>query len=219
MLNRNFWISWVWANACAELLGLGATFLLGYGIYQWLGEPQSTLGVVAFVLLMTTTGVVEGSVVGYFQFRVLRIRFQAIRFKDWWLATLIGALAAWFLGSLPSSFMGDPSTSAAVEPPLAFVLLLACGMGLVLGVILALPQWRVLDRYVEGSWRWLPANGLAWCAGMPLIFAGIDIAQRMKSTPSVLIIMAVTLAFAGAVVGAIHGAFLLRFRPRLQAPM
>jgi hypothetical protein len=133
--------------------------------------------------------------------------------KAWWTATLLGALIAWFLGSLPSSLMGMGSERAGagmIEPPLFLVLLLACGMGLILGVILALPQWRVLRRHVARAWVWLPANSLAWGVGMALIFAGIDIAQRMGSVAGILVAMAITLFITGAVTGSIHGAFLVR---------
>ena len=61
---RDLWKSWVGANAWAELQGLGATFMLGYGIFAYLPEPNSPVSVLWFVLAMTVTGVVEGSVVG-----------------------------------------------------------------------------------------------------------------------------------------------------------
>jgi hypothetical protein len=207
------WIRWVWANAWAELLGLGATFLLGYGLFAFLEEPQTPLEVFGFVLLMTSTGIIEGTIVGWFQWRILRNLFEKISFRSWWLATLIGALTAWFLGSLPSSLMGmwaEEAGSATIEPPLVVILLLACGMGLILGIILALPQWRVLQEHVRHACIWLPANSLAWGAGMTLIFAGIDYAQRGASIVLTVLIMVLTLFVAGATVGAIHGIFLLR---------
>jgi hypothetical protein len=210
---RSVWISWIWANAWAELLGLGATFSLGYGIFASLEEPQTLLAILGFVLLMTATGIIEGTVVGWFQWRVLRRLFAEISLRAWWAATLLGALTAWFLGSLPSSLMGMGSEEAGmapIEPPLVLILLLACGMGLILGVILALPQWRVLRKHAARAWVWLPANCLAWGLGMALIFAGIDIVQRIGTLAGFLIGMTVTLFITGAVVGSIHGAFLVR---------
>ena len=61
---NELWVSWVFANAWAELLGLGATFSLGYGIFAYLEEPQTLLATLGLVFLMTTTGIVEGTVVG-----------------------------------------------------------------------------------------------------------------------------------------------------------
>jgi len=211
-VRSELWKSWVWANAWAELLGLGATFVLGYGIFVYLPEPNSPVSVLVFVLAMTATGVVEGSVVGWFQWRVIRTKFRNIQFRDWWRATLIGALVAWFLGSLPSSLMSmssDAAAAAPVEPALGLVLLLACGMGLILGVVLALPQWWVLRGSAVRAWTWLPANSAAWGLGMPLIFVGIDVAQRTQNVVA-LALLAFTLFATGAVVGVVHGSFLIR---------
>jgi hypothetical protein len=184
---RQIWIRWVWVNAWAELLGLGATFLLGYGLFAYLGEPQTPLSVLGFMLLMTSTGIVEGTIVGWFQWRIIRDLFSSLM-----------GMGAEEVGSTP------------IEPPLALVLLLACGMGLVLGIILGLPQWRVLREHVNRAWIWLPANSLAWGAGMALIFAGIDLAQRGIPITVALLIMVLTLFVTGATVGAIHGLFLVR---------
>jgi hypothetical protein len=51
---------------------------------------------------------------------------------------------------------------------------------------------------------------LAWMPGMILIFAGIDVAQRQGTLAAQVAVMALTLLATGAVVGAIHGAFLVR---------
>jgi hypothetical protein len=216
---RQIWIHWVWANAWAQLIGLGATFLLGYGLFAFLEEPQTPLAVLGFVLLMTSTGIVEGTIVGWFQWRILRSLFEKISFKRWWLATLIGALTAWFLGSLPSHLMNmgaEETGSTPIEPPLVLMLLFAAGMGLVLGVILGFPQWRVLQKYVKRAWTWLPANSLAWGAGMALIFAGIDLAQRGATIAATVLIMVFTLFVTGAMVGAIYGLFLVRLGVKNQ---
>jgi hypothetical protein len=51
---------------------------------------------------------------------------------------------------------------------------------------------------------------LAWLAGMPLIFWGIDVAQKMALLWQSALVVALFLLAAGMVVGAIHGAFLVR---------
>ena len=131
------------------------------------------------------------------------------------IATVLGAVIAWFFGSIPMTMAGlsNPSDApVAAEPPQALVLLLAAGMGLVAGLILSAAQWRALRNHVAGAWVWLPANALAWAAGMPLIFAGVDLAQKAGSVPGGIVVMAASIALAGAVVGAIHGTAMLSFK-------
>jgi len=83
-------------------------------------------------------------------------------------------------------------------------------LGAVAGAMLSFAQWLAMRKQVKGSQLWIPANMLAWLVGMPLIFLGIDIANRGQPLWQSLGIMALVLAVTGAVVGAIHGAFLVR---------
>lgn len=206
------WLQWVIANAIAECAGLGLTFGAGFVIFTLLGEPESTGAALLLGLLMVATGVLEGLIVGFLQWGVLRKVLPEIRWKSWVVATLIGALIAWLLGSIPSTMasMQSGPQAAASEPQQAVILLLAAVMGAVLGVVLAFPQWHVLRKQTTNAWIWLPANSLAWLAGMPVIFTTVDLAFQQLSRASALILLLSGLAVTGAVVGAIHGYALLR---------
>ena len=164
-MNRRLYLRWIAANSLAELLGLGATFVLDILLFTQLPEPNRLLPALGLILLTTATGAVEGTVVGLLQWSVLRRPFSQVTRRAWVVATVTGAVVAWFLGSLPSTLMGlggDQSGAASQEPETWLMMLLAAGMGLFLGVILALPQWRVLRRVAPLAWVWLPANALAW---------------------------------------------------------
>ncbi len=90
-------------------------------------------------------------------------------------------------------------------------------MGLVLGAVLGYPQYRVLRRAVQGAWLWIPANCLAWALGMPVIFAMVDRAYAAYAAGSIagaVVVLAGTLALAGAVVGAVHGLALVKLASR-----
>jgi len=95
--------------------------------------------------------------------------------------------------------------AAPAEPSNAVVLGLAFCMGLVLGPVLGFVQWLVLRRFVSHAALWMPANGVAWAFGMVVIFTGIDPAISGGFGFLSVAIVALTLACAGAVVGAIHG--------------
>lgn len=138
--------------------------------------------------------------VGLAQWVVLRHAFQGINWHSWVLATIIGAFIAWFFGSIPMTMasLSQPSASTTVsEPPQTVVLLLAAGMGLVAGLILSIAQWRVLRKQVEKAWVWLPANALAWAAGMPIIFAAVNLTQLAGSIGGSVMVMAVGIALPG----------------------
>lgn len=201
------WLRWVGANALAELLGLGATFGVGVFLFTRMGEPQG-LAAIGGLLLMTATGLIEGTVVALLQWSVLRRPFPEVSRRAWLVATLIGVLVAWFLGSLPATMIdmsGNAADASAQEPETWLMLTMAAAMGLVLGVVLALPQWSVLRREVGKAWVWLPANSAAWALGMPIIFAAVDLAYGAGAIWGAVLVMALALALTGTAVGAMHG--------------
>jgi len=207
------WLRWVAANALAELVGLGLTFAVDYGIIARVAAAQSILASIAGILLVTVSGAIEGGIVGLAQWAVLRRPFPSVARRSWIGATVVGAMVAWFFGSLPSTLMDmgeQQSGGAAQEPSTLIVLLLAAAMGLFLGFILAYPQWRVLRKVAEGAWIWLPANCAAWALGMPTIFAAMDIAFRSPTLLGSLAIIALGVLLAGMLVGAVHGLALVR---------
>lgn len=164
-----------------------------------------------FALLMVLMGALEGVIVGVMQHWALRWQLPEIRRKAWTVATMLGALTAWLLAMIPNtviSLVAVASTETSGPDPALFEqlqYLLAAGMGLVLGVIPALFQWRVLRRYIAGSGWWLAGNAVAWAAGMPLTFLVAGKVPEGATGLLIMILFISALALTGATVGAIHG--------------
>lgn len=184
---KNLWLRWLGANAFGELLGLGLTLAVGALFITRLGSQAGIPFILAAFAVAVASGAIEACVVGLAQWWAMHPWFPQVQRIHWWLATLFGALAAYVLGYLPSTIMnlseqaGAASTAPVApmaEPPQWIVLLLAAGMGAVAGAVLSFAQWLVLRRSAAGAGVWIPANMLAWAAGMPVIFWGIDAAQR-----------------------------------------
>jgi hypothetical protein len=210
---HTLWLRWIVANAVGELIGLGTTFAVGFAIFSLLGEPRGTFGAIAMLLLLTASGSVEGVVVGLSQWWAMGASFPRIARRSWVGATLLGALAAWAFGSIPSTLMSMGQENTAQPPPepeTAFVLILAGGLGALAGIVLALPQALVLRRSVEKSWLWIPANSAAWLVGIPIIFAAVDLVQKLSSILGQVAVFSIALLLTGAVVGAVHGLVLVR---------
>ena len=215
MDKRMLWLRWVAANALGEMFGLGLTLAIGAMVISSLGNQQSVGMVLIAFLVAVGSGVIEATLVGLLQWWAMYPWFPMIARRTWWLATLIGALAAYVLGYLPSTLMslGEQASQAqapVAEPAQWLVLLLAAGLGVVGGAVLSFAQWLTMRHKISRSSLWIPANMLAWLVGMPLIFWGIDLAQKVHGLLSVVLLMAGILFLAGLAVGAIHGAFLVR---------
>lgn len=213
LAKRNLWLRWVAANAFGELFGLGATLLVAGLAFSQLGEPQNVASILFLFAIAVASGILEATLVGLTQWWAMSPWFPSITRRAWWWATCVGALAAYVLGYLPSTLMSlgeEVSQAPVAEPPQWLVLLLAAGLGAAGGAVLSFAQWLVLRRQIRGAGLWIPANMLAWLAGMPLIFWGIDVAQKMALLWQSALVIALSLLAAGVVVGAIHGSFLVR---------
>jgi len=207
------WLRWLAANAFGELLGLGITFAAIALVLSRLENQQSVGVVLLSFLLSVASGACEATLVGLAQWWAMHPWFPMITRRAWWLATLVGALIGYILGYLPSTLMslGEQTPQAPMaEPPQWIVLLLAAGLGAVAGAVLSFAQWLVLRKKIEHAGWWIPANMLAWLAGMPIIFWGIDAAQKGQPPLQAMLLLAGVLFLTGAMVGAIHGAFLVK---------
>jgi hypothetical protein len=213
MMENQLWTRWTLANAFSEMIGLGLTFALTGLVFSKLDSQQTITSILLAFALAVASGGIEATIVGLAQWWAMHPWFPFIRKFVWWRATLIGALVAYVLGYLPSTLMnmGEATASSApmAEPPQWVILLLAAGMGAVGGAVLSFAQWLAIRREVRGAGVWIPANMLAWMLGMPIIFWGIDLAFEMSALWQSVLVMAGTLFVSGAVVGAIHGRFLV----------
>ena len=211
------YLRWVGANALGELIGLGATFATGIGLFSGLAESPGLLPTLLTAALMTASGVIEGGVVGWLQWLVLRGPFAMVTRRVWVRATILGAVVAWALGAVTmviGSLSASSSEQPMQEPDPTFMVVMEVSMGLAAGLILAFPQWRVLRGMVPKAWVWLPANSLAWGLGMPLIFAGIDQAMAAGSPWVGVALFALHLLLTGALAGAVHGLALVWLHSR-----
>jgi len=210
---RQLWFRWVGANALGEMFGLGLTFLITGLVFSKLDSQQTIISILLSFVFAVISGAVEATVVGLAQWWAMNPWFPTIDKFAWWRGTLIGALIAYVLGYLPSTLMsmGEAAAQSApvAEPPQWIVLLLAAGMGVVGGAVLSFAQWLAMRGKVKRAGLWIPANMLAWFFGMPVIFWGIDLAFKMSALWQSVLLMAVTLLAAGAIVGAVHGIFLV----------
>lgn len=202
------WVRWVLANALGEMIGLGLIAAVAGGLIWRFGEPRATITVLLFAALMIVLGAGEGMVLGWAQWLAVHPFLHALQRREWMKATIWGAVIAWGLGMIPSTFFSLQETTSNA-PPMTMddttKYLMAAMMGLALGVVLGIPQWMVLRRYVKQAGRWIGANAIAWAFGMPIIFWGAGAVPAQAGGGLMMLMIAMTLLVAGAVVGVVHG--------------
>jgi hypothetical protein len=207
----SLWRQWVLANALGETVGLGATLLAGAFV---LVQEKPSIGAIPAVVLGVLAGtLIEGTVVGTSQRLVLRRPLPKMRWGIWAGATAAGACVAWTLGMIPSTLAtSGPDSGAAAQPVQMSDLVvygLAGSLGLVAGSILGMPQWLALRQHLPRAGWWVPANALAWAVGMAVIFIGTSFIPATGITGPIALLLLLFVAAAGALVGAVHGLFLV----------
>ena len=212
--NFTFWIRWTLANAIGELIGLGTVFVAGFYFFYRFGEPHGAMALVGMALLVIVLAIYEGAAVGLAQWIVLRNPLRGLSRRSWLVATIVGAVVAWILGMIPGTlFSFNEEASTTTEPAMILALGVAAIMGAVLGVILAAAQWWVLRNHVPKALVWLFANAVAWAVAMPLIFWMVGATIGESRAPGAIVTLVAGIGVAGAVVGGIHGLFLVRMLP------
>lgn len=210
MIGRHLSRDWIAANALGEVLGLGLAALIAIAVAQSQAVPPAA-EILAVTAAFLAIGAYEGAIVGVAQWLVLRRLLPSLRAKSWIAATVTGAVVAWMLGRIPSALADWESVSGGVgqpAPSLPVIVGLSAAAGAALGVILGAAQWFVLREHVRRAPVWIAANALAWATGMPLIFIAAGIPGPRASVVSIAALLLVTVAAAGAVVGAVEAPFL-----------
>lgn len=198
--------SWVLATTLGETAGFLVPALVGVLVLDL--HPALAL------LAMVGAGLVEGAVLGAAQAVVLRRQFLGFSRAAWTGATAVGAGAAWSLGMLPSTFY---DTWRAW--PTWLVVLLAAVTGLALLGCIGLAQWTVLRHHVARSRTWVPANAVAWSAGLALLLmVATPLWQEGQSTALVIAIAVLAGLVMAVTVAVLTGAWLVRLvHPRRRS--
>lgn len=224
--NLALWLRWVLANAGAELVGLGGSALamLGFVTLSSRAETVGTILLQALLAILLGT-FLEGVVVGLAQWLVLRGPLPRMPWREWVIATVVGAAIAWLFGMIPSTIiaisqlLAPPTVPEPVTGPAqSSMLLAAAGLGFLLGPVLGFGQYLSLGRYVRKAGWWILANAVAWAAGMTIVFAGVGaVPNEGGLTWQTIAILVFSTLSAGATVGAIHGAALLQLLKQRRA--
>lgn len=206
---------WLAACTAGELLGFGAAALFAWLAFRLFGaEPVALHARIGVLVLMVLAGVVEGTVLGSFQFWVLRSRFPALAARSWIGATAAVAALGWFLGMLPPTFIvHDAEQAQLAEPPLWLVLVAAAVFGALAGAAFGFAQWLVLRHHARDATRWIWANALGWALGLPFSYLAGDTADISKSFPLAVLIGTLAGALMGACVAFVTGRALLVLQP------
>lgn len=201
--------AWVWRMGFAELLGIAFAAATAVGFLTLFGEPRSLPMALAFLACMLVAGAVEGALLGFLPGSMLARSFPGLSLWRFGGLTTAVAVAAWFLGMIPST-LTTGSAAPAAEPSLALVLAASAGAGAVAGALMGTAQWFALKRVVPRAWRWIAASALGWALALPLDMLAGMLPQPDDPLVRTIAVSAVLGLAAGVLVAVPTGLLLLR---------
>lgn len=195
------WWRWVLATAVGEFVGFAVPAAVGAGAAWTIEKMVGSVAALAMlnVMVMVLAGVVEGAVLGFAQWLVLRRYIQNMARREWVLATALAAGVAWTIGMLPST-LGDLATLIPMVLVGGAVLL-----GAVFVASIGFAQWLVLRRYIQNAGWWVLANAVAWPLGVAVPFIGLAMVPEGAHVVVWVVVGVVSGLLMGVVVGAITG--------------
>ena len=81
------WLQWTLANAVGEVLGLGLAGAIAIVMVLTIGEPETSLVALMMAGVMIAAGALEGVIVGFAQWLVLRGLLRRLSRREWVTAT------------------------------------------------------------------------------------------------------------------------------------
>lgn len=218
--DAHYFRRWTLACAAGELLGIGAAGAIAYLHLRWMGEPGTDAARWLNWGVMVLAGCLEGTILGWFQWNTLRLRYPTLPAPHWIGITVLVAALGWAFGmAIPLFWTGDPPAGAVPppEPSALATYLMASGFGLLIGAVFGLFQWLVLRGYAQRSPRWILANAFGWALGLGFIYLAASLPLAGSSLWISALLGASGGILAGLSVGAVTGRFLLSMPPYLSA--
>jgi hypothetical protein len=192
---------WMVACTLGALIGFGVGGGLAAIAFGAIPNPATSGLASALVLACVGAGLIEGAVLGTFQWLALRKVFPSLTIGAWTSVTALAGATGWALGALPSiamSLMIPSDVPAPVsEPSPAITIVGAVGLGLALGAMFGAFQWLALRKHAARASLWIPANAFGWGLAMPWSFA----AGASVSAASSPLLAASAAALAGMAMG------------------
>jgi hypothetical protein len=188
-----FWRRWVVAVTAGEIVGFAAPSVAG-AVAFLLDLPDAAM--IAFVV---PAGGVEGAVLGFAQWLVLRGELPALSRADWVRATAAAAMVAWAIGASLGAYGGSS------DPNVVLLVVLGVPLAIVLLCSLGFAQWLVLRRHIDRAGWWVPANVVAWGVGVTVAIAAMSPMEEGDPAALLVALGVVAGALMGLVVSALTG--------------
>ena len=239
LTHRQFFSKWFIRCGIGELLSVSiATTIIVLYRYVF-GDPKNFSEGSLLMLIMLLSGLVQGLVLGWFQWSVLKNKFTLLKMRDWLSYTIIAAVVCWIFGMIPllksngeekktvekevvikeekvntdkkDSTSENIKTEKLIEkkPENKFNLLTTLLLGFSIGAVFGIFQWLALRSHSKRAFFWIISNVISWMFAMVIIFWAYSITEPVLPIPLIVGVLASALVLASIVIAFVNGVTLL----------
>jgi hypothetical protein len=217
------WIYPAWVKSCilGSVFALAISGLVSVMVNIYLAPYRSGSYNVIRMELVASAAVLEGALIGYFQWLVLRRLFPTMTGGSWVGATMIAAGSGCVFSWLPTSYaltaalasrIGDVTLSPTVIARVSVV------TGALVGLIWGVAQFAVLRLHVHRAGSWIAASTISWTISFVLLYLAAFLPDRTTSLFIQITVAPLSALALGSFLGMLQGHVLVRLHSRLLVP-
>lgn len=201
---RNILSEWIITTAGSEAIGLLIPIIIGLAVAFFTGKTPSPATEIIMLTTMTLAGFLEGILLGFFQWNILKKYSGKINVADWAQFTALAVILGWSLGMLPT-----PIGENIRDPNSIFINSVVFLAPLFLALI-GFAQWMSMRKHVKHAGKWVLANTIAWPIGIAAAIAVLSFLPPDYPAAIWIITGIMVGIMMGAMVGAITGIALVK---------
>ena len=214
---KAFWKKWILYCGIGEMLGVTLAAAVAYFTLVGLKGPPSWGTQLSVLGLMALAGLLEGSFLGFFQWKVLSEKIPALSRSGWigltailtifgWVFLALGFLLFYPEGPVLPFYFSEFSLT---EHPFLF-LMEGIVAGMFAGLGLGFLQWLLLRKHLPNAGFWIGSNILGWGLGLNFILIATYLPFSPPNLLSIILMGAAGGLLAGLCAGIVTGSFLIR---------
>lgn len=210
--------AWMWSCILGSLVATTLAAFVSVVVSGTLAQYRSGPYEVAAVELVAMTAALEGGLIGYFQWRMLRRLFPTMTSGPWVGATMVAAASGCVLSWLPTSFALTAALASRIgdhTPGPAVIVKVCLVTGALVGLVWGVAQYAVLRLHAHRASSWIIASTTSWTISFIWLYLAAFWPDRTMNPLIHIGLGALSGLILGSVSGLLQGHILAGLHSRL----
>lgn len=201
---NKFWLKWIINYSLGELLVVGAAITVGRLVMVEAAELMSQAPPFVTPIFMIVIGVIEGLIIGYLQWRSIRLLIAHLELRWWLVATVASTAFGWLVIFRPTIFFIAFFVDFGYAKEY-FSFLYTILAGVAFGGAIGFAQFFLLRRFYRNAFAWVFSNTMGWMISFLIIYLSVVIIREAHNVFYNVVIVFLACLCSGLVQGIATG--------------